>query len=89
MSLLLATTILAAGGVGLYMCKQDDNQTGGESYNEDSLFSSGSFWGSEATEDETEEPNEEELPVYEYKSRGRQNKTKKNARKSTGTKRRY
>ena len=51
MSLLLATTILAVGGIGLYMYKSDDEQKGGEEYNEDSLFSSRDFWGSSNSDD--------------------------------------
>jgi len=53
MSLLLATAILAAGGLGLYMFKTpDDEQKGGEEYNEDNLFGSGSFWGSSNKSDD-------------------------------------
>ena len=41
MSLLLATTVLAIGGVGLYMYKSDESdQVGGDDYNEDTLFGS-------------------------------------------------
>ena len=47
MSLLLATTILAVGGLGLFMYKNsDDKESSGDDYNEDSLFNMGSFWGS-------------------------------------------
>jgi len=88
MSLLLATAILAAGGLGLYMYKSgdDNNQKGGEDYNEDSLFGSGSFWDSN-TEDELidDEVIDEE---YTPKSKAKGGKTKRN-RKSGGTKRRY
>jgi hypothetical protein len=87
MSLLLATTILALGGVGLYMYKSDEGQKGGDDYNEESLFGSGSFWGSS---NESEEPveDEEDLSFHEPKIRSRGGKTKRN-RKSSGTKRRY
>ena len=86
MSLLLATAILAAGGLGLYMFKSsDDEQKGGEEYNEDSLFGSGSFWGSNKSDDDVEQ---EEEDYYEPKVRSRGGKTKRN-KKSTGTKRRY
>ena len=86
MSLLLAAAILAAGGLGLYMIKSpDDEQKGGEEYNEDSLFGSGSFWGSNKS-DEVEPDIEEDY--YEPKVRSRGGKTKRN-RKSSGTKRRY
>ena len=86
MSLLLATTILAVSGIGLYMYKSDDEQKGGEEYNEDSLFSSRDFWGSSNSDDNNEEELEEDY--YEPKVRTRGGKTKRN-RKSYGTKRRY
>lgn len=86
MSLLLAAAILAAGGFGLYMIKSPDGeQKGGEEYNEDSLFGSGSFWGSNKSDDDVEEDIED---YYEPKVRSRGGKTKRN-KKSTGTKRRY
>ena len=90
MGLLLATTILSIGGLGLYMYKSDEGQKG-EEYNEDSLFGSGSFWGSP---NETEEPvevedDEEEPQFYEPKVKTRGGKTKRNNRKTSGTKRRY
>ena len=88
MSLLLATTILAVGGLGLYMYKSNDKQKGGEdeddyeeNYNEDNLFNGGGFWGSN-------DNNDEENYVEEIKSRSKNGKTKR--RKSgAGTKRRY
>jgi hypothetical protein len=89
-SILLATTILALGGLGLYMYKSsDDNQSGGDDdYNEDSLFGSRNLfsWGSGETnsdEDDILEEEEEE----EYKPRKRGPKTLKN-RKTTGNSRR-
>ena len=93
MGLLLATTILSIGGLGLYMYKSDEGQKGGEEeYNEDSLFGSGSFWGSSnETEEpvEVEEEEEEESQFYEPKVKTRGGKTKRNNRKTSGTKRRY
>jgi hypothetical protein len=62
MSLLLATSILAVGGLGLFMYKSSDNeQKGGDDteYNEDSLFGSGSFWGSSEHEEDNKEENTE------------------------------
>ena len=88
MSVLLATTILAAGGLGLYMYKSsDDSQKGGEEdYDEGSLFGSGNLWGS--NEDEIVDENFEDEEVYEPKPRPKLSKTKR--RKSGGgTKRRY
>ena len=84
-SLLIATTVLAIGGLGLYMYKsEDNNQKGGDDYNEDSLFSSGSFWDSN-NEDELVD---EDIDEYVPKSKAKGGKTKRN-RKSGGTKRRY
>ena len=88
MSLLLATAILAAGGLGLCMFKTPDDEQkggGGEEYNEDSLFGSGSFWSSNKSDDEAEE---DDSSFHEPKVRTRGGKTKRN-KKSTGTKRRY
>jgi len=82
-SLLVATAILAAGGLGLYMYKSnDDKQDGGEGYDEDNLFGSGGFWN---TENDLED---EEAEYYEPKVRARGGKTKR-SRKGVGTKRRY
>jgi len=88
MSLLLATAILAASGLGLYMYKSsDDSQKGGEDYSEDNLFGSGNFWGSGPEESE-EQIDQDEDYEYEYKPKPRSSKTKRN-RKTSGTKRRY
>jgi hypothetical protein len=98
MSLLLATTILATGGVCLYMYKNPDKEgeTDDTEYTENNLFGGlGNFFGS--TEDESdpnethEEYNEDELdfePEQKPKQRGGAGKTKRN-RRTGGTKRRY
>jgi hypothetical protein len=87
MSLLLATAILAAGDLGLYMYKSpDEAQKGDEDYDEDNLFGSGSFWGSKK-EEETEE--DLDLDDYEPKPRSRSNKTKRNRKSGGSSKRRY
>jgi hypothetical protein len=96
MSILLATTILALGGLGLYMFKpSDDNQSGGdEEYNEEGLFgSSGSTFGSGSlfnwgsAGDNSDEEDKLEEVEDDYKPRKRGPKTLKN-RKSSGTSRR-
>ena len=88
MSLLLATAILAAGGLGLYMFKTpDDEQKGGEEYNEDTLFGSGGFWGSNKSDDDIED-DFNDSSFHEPKVRSRGSKTKR-SRKTSGTKRRY
>lgn len=82
-SLLLATAILAVGGIGLYMYKTDEHQTGGEHYNEDNLFASENFNDFSINDNENKIEEDEE-----YKVRSRNVKTKR--RKQTGgTKRRY
>jgi hypothetical protein len=79
-SLLLATTILALGGLGLYMYKTSDDQNGGyDDYNEDEIFSNN---------DDIDDINEEEYE-YEPKPKTRNGGKTKRSRKSSGTKRRY
>ena len=91
MSILLATTILAVGGLGLYMYKSsdDDKQRGDEDeYNEESIFG-GNFWGSSDDKNDNENDNEnldEDLEEH-YKPRRKNAKTHRN-RKSSGTSRR-
>ena len=93
MSLLLATTILALGGLGLYMLKSsDDNEKGGdEEYNEEGLFGSGNLftWGgqSDNKDDEIEDIPNDDYDDEDYKPRKRSAKTQRN-RKSTGSSRR-
>jgi len=88
-SLLMATAILAAGGLGLYMYKStDEKQGGGDGYNEDSLFGTTSLWGLNNEESENEENENEENEYYEPKVRVRGGKTKRSKR-NVGTKRRY
>ena len=93
MSILLATTILALGGLGLYMYKaSDDEEKGGndEDYNEESIFG-GNLWGSKSDdlEEDLERDLERDLEEYEeeFKPRKRGGKTMRN-RKSTGSSRR-
>ena len=92
MSLLLATGILAVGGLGLFMYK---NSSEGESFLEeeengdnkdDNWFDLRSFFGN--SDDEDEEKDDAELEVYETKTQRRGSKTK-SVRKTGGTKRRY
>ena len=85
-SLLIATAILAAGGLGLYMYKSnDDKQEGGEGYDEDGLFGSSGLFGSNSEENDLDS---EEPEHYETKVRARGGKTKRSKR-NVGTKRRY
>ena len=94
MSVLLATTILALGGLGLYMYKSsNDSQTGGsDEYNEDSIFG-GNFWDlSDDKEDSNQEKEEiryddEEEEVVKPRKRG--TKTQRNKKFSSSSRRRY
>jgi hypothetical protein len=86
LSLLAVTSLLAVGGLGLYMFKSSDDDTkGGAKYNEDSLFGTENMWGNNGEEYE----DEDEIEEPKVKPRSSQTKTKRH-RKSTGTtKRRY
>lgn len=102
MSLLMATSILALGGIGLYMYKTDEIKREDVSeYDEKGLFSS-DLWGLNNNDEEYDEYNDEynekkdddknyDSNDEEYdlpKRKSRLNKTKK-SKKSGGTKRRY
>ena len=98
LSVLLATTVLALGGLGLYMYKSsDDNQKGGkydDDYDEDNLFGSGSLWGSSNEDEDVENDYEQDYDEEIYESRTKP-KSKPKASKTKrrkvggGTKRRY
>jgi hypothetical protein len=89
MSLLLATGILAVGGLGLIMYKGDSDDKNNESFFD---FDLRSYFGNDKdknSEDEDyNEDEDEEIEVYEPPKRSRGSKTK-SVRKSSGTKRRY
>ena len=99
LSVLLATTVLAIGGLGLYMYKSSDgNQKGGkydDDYDEDNLFGSGSLWGSSNEDDEAEHVENDyeqdyDEEIYEPKPRSKAKASKTKRRKvGGGTKRRY
>jgi hypothetical protein len=83
LSLLLATTVLALGGLGLYMYKSSDMKE--DVYNEEEIFSD-----DESVSDDDSLSDEEE-EVYQPKPRARSNektKTRRN-KNATGSKRRY
>jgi len=88
MSLLIATTILAVGGLGLYMYKTSDiQQDDGDDYDEDNfkLFGLNNLWNSN---NDVSDSENEEIEYVEPKVKGRGGKTKRNKR-SVGTKRRH
>lgn len=88
LSLLLATTILALGGVGLYMYKSDEEDHDEDDYDQDNIHIN------EEDEISDDEISDDESIEEYYKSppraQVRKPKTKtKTTRKSGGTKRRY
>jgi hypothetical protein len=103
MSILLATTILALGGLGLYVYRTNhEEQNGGDNvdddkeakYGEESIFSSVNLFkwgGSEEDNDKDEDVIvDEELEENEVKTRKRNNvKTQRNRKPSSSSRRRY
>jgi hypothetical protein len=87
MSLVLATSILAVGGIGLYMYKSSND---GEESEDNYIFEKNNFWGFDDDEDVDEDKSEhsEEEEEEEYKPKKRTNKTKRK-KASGGTKRNY
>lgn len=100
MSLLLATGILAVGGLGLFMYKNSSEDKNisfslNDDKNEDNWFDLRSFFGNsneneEENSDENSDENieEDDIEVYKTKSKSKGNKTK-TTRKNGGTKRKY
>jgi hypothetical protein len=94
MSLLLATGILAVGGLGLFMYKNTSDDKESDKENESLFdFDLRSYFGNsdeeENKEENTEENYKEPYPeVFEQPKRSRGSKTK-SSRKNIGTKRRY
>jgi hypothetical protein len=93
MSLLIATAILATGGLGLYMYKSSDDESNDDHESDEvaesddaGFFGKGGFFSSSSGD--AEEEDEEERIRYEPKPKTRGMKTKRN-RRSGGTKRRY
>ena len=83
MSLLLASAILATGGLCLFMYKSSDDKSGDNEYNEDVLFSA-----NEELENEFDEDDDDFVQYEPKQVRSRANKTKRNKSRS-GSKRRY
>lgn len=90
MSILLATTILALGGLGLYMYKSsDDTQKGGDvEYDEGSIFS-GEFWGLSENNDNDNFDDELEEEEEVKPRRKTAVKTQRNRKPTGSSRRRY
>ena len=85
MSLLLASVILATGGLCLFMYKSSDDKSTDNDYNEDILFSA----NEDNDNDNDNDYDDDDFVQYEPKQvRSRSNKTKRNKR-TGGSKRRY
>lgn len=82
-SLLIATTVLAIGGLGLYMYKTEENELDYE----DEYTESGSELESELDLDNLEEEEIEDLDNYSPKKSKKG--TKKNIKKKSGTRKKY
>lgn len=82
LSLIVVTSLLAVGGLGLFMFKSSDDDNAITKYNEDDLFGFENIWGN------NNEEEEEKMEETKIKSKSSQVKTKRN-RKGSGTKRRY
>jgi hypothetical protein len=84
-SIFLATTVLALGGLGLYLFKSSDKQKGGDKYNEDEIFDDKSDESLSDSDSDSELDYEPEPKKPKTKNAA---KTKRN-KKSGGTKRKY
>ena len=94
MSIFLATTILALGGLGLYMYKshqgsESNEYDNEEDYNEDGLFGSSNIFGWSTNDEANDKDNDDEESEEEYKPRKRNTKTQRNRRATGSSRRRY
>lgn len=93
MSLLMATTILAFGGLGLYMYKSDDEddnkKIGEEEYDENNLLSSNLWSSNEENNNEEDENLNEEIDYPKKRTTRTRVRSEKKYKKTGGTKRRY
>jgi hypothetical protein len=96
MTLFLATSILAIGGLGMYMFNSNDKPNKGGRRNKKIVPNDDYESDEEEPEEEPEpepepdpEPEPEEDENEEYVSRSRGAKTKKSRKQNKGTKRRY
>jgi len=83
-SLLIATTVLAIGGLGLYMYKSEDSEL---DYNDDDFSESGSETESELESELNSEL--EELDYEDYKPKEKNKGTRKNNKKNNVTRKKY
>lgn len=80
-TLLIATTFLAIGGLGLYMYKSEELELGMD----DNISDTDS-----ETSDDSSQLEEEDIDNYKEKPRAKKNEgTKKNTKKNGGTRKKY
>ena len=84
-SLLIASTVLAIGGLGLYMYKAEESSL---DYNDD-LSESGSETGFESEEEEESDLEELNYDNYKPKNIKKNEGTKKNIKKNGGTRKKH
>jgi hypothetical protein len=97
MSILLAASILALSGLGLYLYKSSDhdkteeNDDEKDNYNEDSIFGN-NFWGLNDDKDDNKDDNKDdsnEIYEEEIKPRKKSAKTQRNKKSVATSRRRY
>jgi hypothetical protein len=86
-SLLIATTVLAIGGLGLYMYKSEDSELDFDNHIDDNNSETASESGSETGSELDYEI--EELDYDDYKPKKSKNGTKKNNKKNNVTRKKY
>ena len=89
MSILLATTVLALGGLGLYMFKTSNSDDAIEDYSEDGLFGTSSLFNWSSDKDKLNEDDLEELEEEEKPRKKGGVKTLKNRKSAGSSRRRY
>lgn len=85
-SLLIATTVLAIGGLGLYMYKSEDNEL---YYDDDEFSESESEIESDLDSNELEEEDLEELDYDDYETKKSKKGTRRNTKKKSGTRKKH
>jgi hypothetical protein len=86
-SLLIATTVLAIGGLGLYMYKSEDSAVDFDLNDENSETASES--GSEEESELDFDSDLEELDYDDYKPKEKNKGTRKNNKKNSGTRKKH
>jgi hypothetical protein len=88
-SLLIATTVLAIGGLGLYMYKTEDSEYSDDLYLNDDNSETASESGSEAESELDFDSDLEELDYDDYKPKEKNKGTRKNNKKNNVTRKKY